>query len=78
MVFQRFVVWKQVKVAPSNKTNKKSNKRAPECLGSIGAPEEEPQEAPKWAPRAAREDPCGVPESYNTLGFSMNGGSAAS
>ena len=28
MDFERFVVWKQVKVAPSNKTNKKSNKRA--------------------------------------------------
>ena len=28
LVFERFAVWKQVKVAPSNKTNKKSYKRA--------------------------------------------------
>ena len=47
-VVQRFVVWKQIKVAPSKKTNKKSNKRGPRGLcpslgrrpwGSVG---------PKW------------------------------
>ena len=32
MDFERFVVWKQMKVAPSNKTNKKSNKRGPRGL----------------------------------------------
>ena len=54
--------WKQVKVAPSNKTNKKGHKRAFECSGSIGAPQEEPEEAPKWGPRASQEDPCGAPK----------------
>ena len=27
---------------------------------SFGAPPEEPQEAPKWGPRASQEEPCGV------------------
>ena len=33
-----FVVWKQVKVAPSNKTNKKANKSAPRRLCQRLAP----------------------------------------
>ena len=60
MDFQRFVVWQQVKVAPSNKTNKKSNKKALKCSWSFGAPPEEPREAPQWGPRASQEEPCGV------------------
>ena len=48
-----------MKVAPSNKADKKSNKRAVECSAPIGAPQQEPQEAPKWGPRASQEEPCG-------------------
>ena len=69
MLFKRFVVWKQVKAAPSNKTKKKSNKRARECLGPIGAPPEQPQESPKWGPMACQEDPCGVHKSYKKQCF---------
>ena len=43
MDFERFVVGKQAKVAPSNKTNKTANKRGLECSGPIGAPQEERQ-----------------------------------
>ena len=32
MLLKRFGVWKKVKAAPSNKTTKKSNKRAPRGL----------------------------------------------
>ena len=59
MVGKRCCVWKQVKVAASHKTNKKSNKRAVECSGPIGAPPEEHREAPKWGPRASQEGPSG-------------------
>ena len=60
MDVERFVVWKQVKLAPSNTTNKPKNKRAFVCLWPIGAPQQEPQEAPKWGPRASLEEPLGV------------------
>ena len=76
--FQRFVFWKRVKVAPSNKTNKKSNTRGLECPLPIGAPQEEPQEAPKWGPRASREEPCGVQKSFNNQCVSTIRGLAAS
>ena len=59
MDFNKFVVLKQVKVAPSNKADKKSSKRAVECSGPIGAPPEEHREAPKWGPRASHEGPSG-------------------
>ena len=49
-----------MKVAPSNKADKKSNKRAVECSAPIGAPQQEPQEAPKWGPRASLEEPLGA------------------
>ena len=35
--FVRFVVWKQVRVAPSNKTSKKSNKSATKGLRHVSA-----------------------------------------
>ena len=38
----------------SHKTNMKSDKRALECSGPIGATPEEPNVAPKWGPRASR------------------------
>ena len=41
MEFERLVVWQQVKVAPSNNTYNKNNKRVFECVCSIGAPPEE-------------------------------------
>ena len=63
-VFGRFVVWKHVKLVASHKTNKKSDKRALECSGPIGATPEEPNVAPKWGPRASLEDPCGAHKSY--------------
>ena len=68
-LFDRFVVWKQVQVTPSNKTNKKSNKRGLECVCSIGAPQQEPQEAPKWGPRASLEEPLGAQKTLKTNGF---------
>ena len=46
MLFERFVVWKQVRAAPGNTTNTTKNKRAFVCLAPIGAPQQEPQEAP--------------------------------
>ena len=67
--FRRFVVWKQVKVAASNRTTKKSNRRARRCSWSFGAPPEEPQEAPKWGPRASPEEPYGVQKRYKNQCF---------
>ena len=60
------VVWKQVKVAASNKTTKKTNKRALECSGPIGATPEEPQEARNGGPRASQEGPPGSQKGYKT------------
>ena len=37
MDFSEFVVWERSEVAPSDKADKKSNTRALECCGSIGA-----------------------------------------
>ena len=56
-VLQRFVVQKQVKVAPSNKTNKKSNNKALKCSWPFGAPQQEPQVTPKGGPMASLEEP---------------------
>ena len=49
MVCERFVVWKHVKLVASHKTNKKSDKRALECSGPIGATLEEPNVLPNLA-----------------------------
>ena len=58
--------WEQVKVAIGNKTNKKSNKRALECSGPIGATPEEGQEAPRWAPSGAQAGALGLQKGYKT------------
>ena len=56
------MVWKQVKVAPGNTTNKTKNKRACVCLAPIGALQQEPLEAPNLGPRASLEEPSGGSE----------------
>ena len=72
------MVWKQVKVAASNKTNKQSNTRALTCSGPIGATPEERQEAFLGAPRASQEGPPGSQKGYKTQWVLTNCGLEAS
>ena len=68
MDFNGFLVWQQVKVAPRNKTNKKSNKRLLSALGrsvprrkSPKRPKDSSQDGPKRAPGWLQEGPKMAP-----------------
>ncbi len=58
----------------------KEQQDALKCSWSFGGPREEPQEAPKWGPRASQEGPffAGLKQATQTRGFSMIRGLAVS
>ena len=72
------MVWKQVKVAASNKTTKKSTTSGPKCSWSIGAAPDERQEAPNGCPRASQEGPPGSQKCYKSKWILTICGSEAS
>ena len=71
MLFQPFVVWEQVKVAPSNKANKKSSRGLVGALGRSVPRRKSPKRPPSGAQGRPRRSLTECNKGTKSNGFSM-------